>query len=254
MWELRARRRMAEPGGFTLLEVLVSITVLSIGLMSAALLMSITYKSSVRSRYVAEAAQLASEKLEDLGHYPVPINPISNVVTPDPNVFVPSGATCQITATTTGTNCVGSIAPALTCNGEATCTFNPISSTYSPLNITASEAGAGGTASNNSVTVTVSYADAVYLSAGNGTMQETYQTAGGTSPQYTTLAFSPNGAPPLKTTLPTPPSGSPETFDRRWVIEQDLPVAGVRRITVLVTLMDQTVQPPVTYQISMVRQ
>jgi hypothetical protein len=37
------------------------------------------------------------------------------------------------------------------------------------------------------------------------------------------------------------------------VIEQDQPVPGVRRITVLVTLMDQTVQPPVTYQMSMVR-
>jgi hypothetical protein len=43
------------------------------------------------------------------------------------------------------------------------------------------------------------------------------------------------------------------TFDRRWVIEQDKPVAGVRRITVLVTLRDLTVQPPVTFQMSMVR-
>jgi hypothetical protein len=43
------------------------------------------------------------------------------------------------------------------------------------------------------------------------------------------------------------------TFSRRWVIEQDQPVAGVRRITVLVTLMDRTVQPPLTFQMSMVR-
>jgi hypothetical protein len=43
------------------------------------------------------------------------------------------------------------------------------------------------------------------------------------------------------------------TFDRRWVIEQDKPVAGVRRITVLVILADKTIQPPVTYQMSMVR-
>jgi len=43
------------------------------------------------------------------------------------------------------------------------------------------------------------------------------------------------------------------TFDRRWVIEQDQPVPGVRRITVLVTLMDKSIQPSVTFQMSMVR-
>jgi hypothetical protein len=42
-------------------------------------------------------------------------------------------------------------------------------------------------------------------------------------------------------------------FKRRWIIEQDLPVTGVRRVTVLVTLTNQSVQPPVTFQMSMVR-
>ncbi|MGO8791812.1 MAG: prepilin-type N-terminal cleavage/methylation domain-containing protein [Terriglobia bacterium] len=249
MWELRALRRMAEPHGFTLLEVLVSIAVLSIGLLSAALLMSITYKSSVRSRYMAEAAQLASEKLEDLGRYPAQIS--NAVVYPDAHIFVPSGSTCQITASTTGTNCVGSLAPALTCSSPGVCTFNTISSTYSPLSITANQSGAGGTEANSAATV--SYSDAVYLSATNGTVQETYQTAGGSSPTYATLTYSPNGATPVPSTSSTPPGNAGETFDRRWVIEQDEPVAGVRRITVLVTLMDQTVQPPVTYQMTMVR-
>jgi prepilin-type N-terminal cleavage/methylation domain-containing protein len=238
-----------DSGGFTLVEVLVSIAVLSIGLLAAALLMSITYKYSVRSRYMAEAAQLASEKLEDLGRYPAQIS--SAVVYPDAHIFVPSGSTCQITASTTGSNCVGSIAPALTCASQGNCTFNTISSTYSPVSITANQSGAGGTQSNS--TATISYSDSVYLSAANGTVQETYQTAGGSSPSYATLTYSPNGATPVPSSSTTPPGNTGETFDRRWVIEQDQPIAGVRRITVLVTLMDQTVQPAVTYQMTAVR-
>lgn len=249
MWERLILRSETDPEGFTLLEVLVAITVLAIGLMAAAVLMSTTYKYSVRSRYVAEAAQLASEKLEDLGRYPSPIS--SDVVYPDAHIFVPTGATCQITSSTTGSNCVGSIAPALTCSGTGDCTFNTISSTYSPLSITADESGAGGTEAETTATVT--YSDSVYLSATNGQMQETYQTAGGSSPVYTTLTFSPNGSTPVQSQSSTAPTDAGETFDRRWVIEQDKPVTGVRRITVLVTLMDQTVQPPVTYQMSMVR-
>lgn len=244
-----ATKRKAQPGGFSLLEVLVSMAVLAVGLMAAALLMSTTYQSSVRSRYVAEAAQLASEKLEDLGRYPASIS--LGVVNPYPNIFVPSGATCQISSSATESNCVGSIAPALTCVSKGICTLNPVSTTYSPLSITAGQAGAGGTAS--AYTATVTYSDAVYLSTTNGTMQETYQTAGGSSPSYAIVTFSPNGLTPTVQTQSSPPSNATETFDRRWVIEQDQPIAGVRRITVLVTLIDQTVQPPVTYQMSMVR-
>lgn len=251
MCQFPAHKRATEIDGFTLLEVLVAMTVLAIGLMSAAVLMSTTYKSSVRSRYVAQAAQLASEKLEDLGRYPAAIS--NDVVNPDPHIFVPAGSSCQITASTTGTNCVGSIAPALTCSSPGDCTFNAISATYSPLSITASESGAGGTVANTSVTATISYSDSVYVSATNGQMQETYQTAGGASPMYTTLTFSPNGNTPVQSKSTSPPSDAGETFDRRWVIEQDEPIPGVRRVTVLVTLMDQTVQPPVTYQMSAVR-
>lgn len=249
MLEHRARRQRTAAQGFTLLEVLVSIAVLSIGLLAASLLMSTTFKSSVRSRYVAEAAQLASEKLEDLGRYPAQIS--NDIVYPDAHIFVPSGQTCQITSSTTGSSCVGSISPALTCASQGNCTFNAISSTYSPLTITADETGAGGTLANSAGTV--AYSDAVYLSATNGVVTETYQTASGSTPNYATLTFSPNGQTPTITNSSSAPSAGGETFDRRWVIEQDQPVAGVRRITVLVTLMDQTVQPPLTYQMTMVR-
>jgi hypothetical protein len=42
-------------------------------------------------------------------------------------------------------------------------------------------------------------------------------------------------------------------FERRWIVEMNQPVANVRRITVQVNLLNQTVQPPVTFQMSMVR-
>ena len=242
-------KQRLDPNGMTLLEVLVSIVILSIGLMATASLMSSTYKTSARSRYMAEATQLASEKLEDLGRYPATIS--LGVISPEAHIFVPSGESCQLSASVTGTNCVGSIAPALTCSSEGHCTFNTISSAYSPLSITAGQAGAGGTTSESAATV--SYSDAVFLSSANGTLQETYQTATGASPNFATLTFGPNGQTPTIVNTATAPSNVGETFDRRWVIEQDVPVTGVRRITVLVTLMDQTVQPPVTYQMSMVR-
>jgi prepilin-type N-terminal cleavage/methylation domain-containing protein len=211
MWEMRTSRQTAEPDGFTLLEVLVSITILTIGLMASALLMSNTYRFTVRSRFMAEAAQLASEKLEDLNRFPQI----------DAHITVPTGATtCGIS----GETCEGSL-----------------TSDLAPQSITVSGA-----------TSIVNYSDAVFISTANGQMQETYQTAGGSTPQYATLTFSPNGQTPAVTTSTTAPATG-ETFDRRWVIEQDKPVVGVRRVTVLVTLMDNTIQPPITFQMSMVR-
>jgi prepilin-type N-terminal cleavage/methylation domain-containing protein len=223
---------MSEPDGFTLLEVVVAITVLAIGLMASALFMSHGYQFSVRSRFMAEAAQLCSEKLEDLNRFPQI----------DPNVTVmPGDNECGIT----GENCEGSLtADAL------------------PQTITVS-----------GKTYTVYYSDAVYISVtnlsgsgnniANGSFQETYQTAGvtnsSTNASYTTLTFSPNGLTPVPTVSTTPPTQG-ETFDRRWVIEQDQPVVGVRRVTVLVTLMytsflglKKNVTSPITFQMSLVR-
>ena len=235
-------RQRTEPGGFTLVEVLVAVAILTIGLMASALLMSDTYKYSVRSRYMAEAAQLASEKLKDLSRFPVVTS--SGTVTVDSHVFVPAGANdCGLT----GVSCVGTITPALTCVSTGNCTFVAAAD---PLSITANDPGAGSTVAKS--TVTVSYSDGVYLSYANGTISETYQTAGGSSPTYSTLSYSPNGLTPVATNSTTAPTGG-ETFDRRWVIEQDQPLAGVRRITVLVTLLDVSIQPSVTYQMSMVR-
>lgn len=226
MCQLPARRQTVEPGGFTLIEVLVSISILAIGLMAAALLLSTTYRYSARSRYVAEAAQLASEKLEDLGRLPQT----------DAHVTVTTGATCTFLNSTSGTNCEGNL----------------------------SQDGAPQTITMNGTPYTVNYYDTVFLSGSNngtcgtssgtyyGQLEETYQTATGPA-QYQTIMYPLNGQTPC---VSSPSSTAPtagQTFDRRWVIEQDQPVTGVRRVTVLVTLMDKTVQPPVTFQMTMVR-
>ena len=55
--------------GFTLIETMVAIVLLCIGLLSVAALMSQMVRGSSTSRYMSEAAMLASEKLEDLNRY-----------------------------------------------------------------------------------------------------------------------------------------------------------------------------------------
>ena len=92
---------------------------------------------------------------------------------------------------------------------------------------------------------TVYYYDFVGMSTANGTFTETIGSAG----NYKTTIQDPDGhIDPTSTAAPVS-----STFERRWTIEKDQPVAGVRRITVLVTLLDNTVQPIVTFQMSAVR-
>jgi prepilin-type N-terminal cleavage/methylation domain-containing protein len=56
--------------GFTVLEVLVAICVLSIGLCALAALAAQTVTGTERARYMSLATVLASEKLEDLNRWP----------------------------------------------------------------------------------------------------------------------------------------------------------------------------------------
>jgi prepilin-type N-terminal cleavage/methylation domain-containing protein len=230
--------------GFSLLEVMVAIIVLTIGLMSGAMLMTHVYKLTLVSRYMAVAAQLASEELEDLNRYP------NNTNSPyiDPHITVPAGSTdCGIA----GETCVGNF------------TYNDGPKTIA------------GTS--------VSYFDEVRLASQQGQMSETYKMPCTGPPDnngnFVMIPYSPNGQPPVSYNPGNPnnvqqfqalcyasaPSGM--TFVRRWVIEQDQPVVGLRRITVLVTLDDLSVQmyipppgpgqqppPSITFQMSMVRQ
>ena len=214
------------------MEVMVAIIVLMIGMMSTAVLMTNVYRSTVRSRYMAQATQLASEELEDLSRYP------ASASYTDPHISVPAGSTaCGIT----GETCVGSLTAD---TGPTTFTDSSGNNTY------------------------VSYFDSVLLSVqsgfstGNGVLNETYQMTC-TGGNYLTLAFSPNGQTPSPTCSATAPAGL--TYKRRWVIEANQPVSGVRRVTVWVQLKDLTIQSTtaagagttpasaVTFQMSAVR-
>jgi type IV pilus modification protein PilV len=168
-----AKHKASRQVGFTLIETMVSIAVLTVGLLSVAALMSQTADTSAHSRYMSTASMLASEKLEDLSRFP-------------------------------STN------PAIT----------------------------AGT-----------YTDVVQISSDQGTINETTST-GGVSTLYTqtpggTITVTPGAGLPAATSTTL-------TFNRQWTIVANSPVTGVSTITVLVTLANTGLNPPVTFQMSMV--
>ena len=58
------------PNGFTLIEVLMAITILVVGISAMAMLAAQTLGGTERARYMSLAATLTSEKLEDLNRWP----------------------------------------------------------------------------------------------------------------------------------------------------------------------------------------
>jgi hypothetical protein len=184
-----------------------------------------------QSKYMSLAAELASEKLEDLSRW----NP------DDPQICVSAGSS------------VGSL------------TKDVLQTTTCPPPLSQCTQTTGRSA-------TVNYYDDVYMATVNSTdcpnttygcFSETVSSPGSGATIYTTT-HAPDGTINVLT-APTMPS---PTFHRRWIIEADSPVAGVsalclpgtRRVTVLVTLMDLSVQmytkstqPTVSFQMSMVR-
>jgi prepilin-type N-terminal cleavage/methylation domain-containing protein len=56
--------------GFSILEVIIAITVLAVGLSAMAALVASSLSGTERARYMALATTLASEKLEDLNRWP----------------------------------------------------------------------------------------------------------------------------------------------------------------------------------------
>jgi prepilin-type N-terminal cleavage/methylation domain-containing protein len=173
--------------GFTLIETMVAILVLTIGLVGTAALMSQSVNMGAHARFVSTAALLASEKMEDLDRFP------DN----DPVNLVPGGS------------------------------------------LAADIAG---------------YSDSVQISSDNGNINETTVSAG------TTTLYTQN---PDGSVVVTPGAGLPAatpdllTFDRRWVIAANPTVGGqvitgAVQITVLVTLTNKTLNPPVTFQTSLV--
>ena len=183
---------------------MVAIAILTIGLVSAAALLTQMLSNSGRSRYMSIAAMLASEKLEDLNRFP----------TDDPAIVVPAGPTAgSLTADTSQTVTVGA-------NTES-----------------------------------VDYFDVVQLSSGNGGISETSSGKDATgNTVYTTITHQPDGSVVSTVAGALPPLGADTLiFNRRWIIEKDQPVAGVRRVTVLVTLKNPVLSQTITFQNSMVR-
>jgi prepilin-type N-terminal cleavage/methylation domain-containing protein len=85
------------------------------------------------------------------------------------------------------------------------------------------------------------YSDAVTISLGNGALSETVNGV-----TYTNL---PNGTV-TNTAVPAAEATDIVTFNRSWVIENGQPIAGVRRITVQVAMLNN---PAVTFTNSTVR-
>jgi len=107
----------------------------------------------------------------------------------------------------------------------------------------------------NGVTEAVAYYDEVFFSPSEGSLVETtsgFDPSGNT--QYSTISYTPDGQMTTSQPTSTPPSGTGSTvFLRQWFIEMNQPVTGVRRVTVLVTLENGALHPPVSFQMSMVR-
>ncbi len=193
-----------QPKGFTLIEVLVSIAILSIGLLTVAALIASTMNMGTNARYMNMANTLSSEKLDTLSKWP----------SSDPNVAAGGSLT-----------------------GPTTCVAGD------------------------------DYCDQVTMSESSGANCETQTQIVNGNPVTTTIVQTNTGCvdTPANCGVANPTGGA--TFTRRWLITSPVTVTsaggtnttvgtaatGPRRITVFVVLNNQQIQPPVTFQLSMVR-
>jgi len=181
-----SHRKLRRDSGFTLIETMVAILILTIGLVGTAALMSTTVNTTARSHLMSTAAMLASEKLEDLDRFDKNDPSVAN----------------------------------------------------------------GGSLAADTVAGAVPYFDDVQISVDNGVISETTSTAG----VSTSYVQQPGGNITVTQGAGLPaPTPDTLTFDRRWIIQANTPVAGVRTVTVLVTATGLALKPQVTFQMSMVR-
>jgi prepilin-type N-terminal cleavage/methylation domain-containing protein len=180
--------------GFSLLEVVIAITVLTIGMVGLATLIAQSLTGTERARYVSLSTTLTSEKLEDLNRWPAV----------DPHV------------------------------------------------------AAGGSLTSDNASGSVNYYDDVDLSNTTGQVSETMASTTGGVTTYTTVIHKATGEviPAQNSTAPT--GSGIVAFHRRWLIEADPVVNGVtltgaRRVTVLVTPTNQTINGGVSFQMSAIR-
>jgi prepilin-type N-terminal cleavage/methylation domain-containing protein len=199
-------RHKASSRGFTMIEVLIAMVILSTGLVALSSLAAGTLGGTARSRYMSLASTYASEKMEDLNRWP----------TTDPNVCVASGSTA-------GSLTSDSQVSSVSCGGVTTAT-------------------------------TVNYYDDVEIADSNGEVCETLSSLSGSVENYTSTCHTAAGQLTQTTsTSSTSADQASVAFHRRWTIEMDQPITGLKRITVLVTLVNGYVQPPVSFQMTSVR-
>lgn len=104
----------------------------------------------------------------------------------------------------------------------------------------------------------LSYFDRIFLSSADGKVTVTITKAQGGVSGYFTQDQDPDAGTKdgsWSSTAPVVGAGM-LSFERRWFVENNvagLPV-GVRRVTVMVTLLNDAAQPPINFQMSMVRQ
>jgi prepilin-type N-terminal cleavage/methylation domain-containing protein len=105
------------------------------------------------------------------------------------------------------------------------------------------------------------YSDQIQVSTGTdgsptGDIKETFTGTDVNGTYYVTISHSPNGTAQTSDKVyanPPAPTSDMASFGRRWLIEANTPVAGVRRITVLVNLTNAVQGQQATFQMSMVR-
>lgn len=113
---------------------------------------------------------------------------------------------------------------------------------------------AGGSLTSDTVSGNVPYFDEVYFSPSQGAVEETIGADNNGTTQYQTMTYTPAGQITTSAATATGPNSLGQTaYKRRWIIEANAPITGVRRITVQVSLEGALIQPPVTFQMSTVR-
>jgi prepilin-type N-terminal cleavage/methylation domain-containing protein len=202
--------KVAPARGFSLIETLVAMMVLSIGLVALCSLAAQTMVGTSRSEFMSLAADLATEKLEDLSRWPT----FNTPYTPDPNIYAAAGSTAGDLASDKSANVTSGGIP----------------------------------------TELVNYYDDVEFSDSKGAVSETVSQVVGGVTNWKTTSHNPDGSITTSTsTTQTAADNGAIGFHRRWTIEMDQPVTGLRRITVLVTMENSYLKAPVTFQMTTVR-
>jgi hypothetical protein len=114
---------------------------------------------------------------------------------------------------------------------------------------------AGGGLTSDTAAGSLNYYDDVDLSNTNGNVSETISNTSGT---YSNVIHNATGYVNTSATTTAPAGSGIIAFHRRWLIEANpvingITLTGSRRVTVLVTLTNQAVQPTVSFQMSLVR-